>query len=38
MENSTDNVRLVKVDTDNLDDLIKLTVNDYQKNFVASNI
>ena len=38
METETCNVRLVKVDTDNLDELIKLTVNDYQKNFVASNI
>lgn len=38
MENASDNIRLVKVDTDNLDELIKLTVNDYQKNFVASNI
>ena len=38
METETCNVRLVKVDTDNFDDLIKLTINDYQKNFVASNI
>ncbi len=35
---SKEAVRLVKVDTDNLDDLIKLTVSDEQKQFVASNI
>ena len=38
MEKGSNEVRLVKVDTDNLDDLLKLTVNDDQKDFVASNI
>lgn len=31
-------VRLVDVDTDNFEDLIKLSVTDEQKNFVASNV
>ena len=38
MESADVKVRLVKVDTDNFEDLIKLTVNEQQKNFVASNI
>ncbi len=31
-------VRLVKVDTDNFDDLIRLSVTEQQKNYVASNM
>ena len=38
MNRENEQVRLVNVDTDNFEDLIKLTVNDDQKNFVASNI
>ena len=38
MEQTNEQVRLVNVDTDNFEALIKLTVNDDQKNFVASNI
>ena len=38
MDHPTTNVRLVKVDTDNFEDLIRLSVNEQQKNFVASNI
>ena len=38
MEQRNEQVRLVNVDTDNFEALIKLTVNDDQKNFVASNI
>ena len=38
MDHESGKVRLVDVDTDNFEDLIKLSVNDDQKNFVASNI
>ena len=36
--NKEETVRLVKVDTDNLDDLIELKVFDEQKEYVASNM
>jgi diamine N-acetyltransferase len=38
MESESKNIRLVKVDYFNFDDLIDLKVADDQKNYVASNI
>ena len=38
MKNINEQVRLVDIDTDNFEDLIKLSVTDEQKNFVASNV
>lgn len=38
MCSENEKVRLVKIDTDNFDDLIELSVTDPQKDFVASNV
>ena len=38
MNSEDKNIRLVKVDTNNFDDLIDLSPTDPQKNFVASNV
>ena len=38
MNKEEKNVRLVKVDTKNFDDLIDLEVNEEQKNYVVDNI